>query len=64
MKIMIYRYAIYRDCIELHVPGSVITITNSKDIDQIKEWISESKRFAKTTDEITSYINYKIDEEW
>lgn len=60
----IYRYAIYRDCIELHGPGSVTTIRESEEIKQIKEWIREARRFAKTQDEVTSYINYKIEEEW
>ena len=60
----IYRYAIFRDTIELYCQGSVITIADPKDIEQIKGWEHEASKFAKTRDEVTSYINYKIDTEW
>jgi RNA processing factor Prp31 len=35
-----------------------------EDVKQIKEWEREAGQFAKTRDEVTSYINYKIDTEW
>lgn len=60
----IYRYAIFKDCVRLYGPGHVMTILNQEGIEQIKEWEREAEQFAKTRDEVTSYINYKIDTEW
>jgi len=41
-----------------------MAIMNPEGIKQIKEWIHQAQKFTKTRDEVTSYINYKIDTEW
>lgn len=57
----IWSYAIYRDCIDLRSPGNCISITDPDEIKTLKQWINEAKSFAKTRDEITSYLEYMID---
>ena len=57
----IYSYHILSDCLELHCPGTIVTYTDSKEIQTIKQWIKEAKSFSKNKSEICTYLEYMID---
>ena len=57
----IYNYGIYRDCIELRCGGTVITVSDSDEIAEIKRWIKRAKVFAKNKCEVCTYLEYMLD---
>lgn len=57
----IYRVAFFRDCVEIRTGGGIITITDEKEIETLRQWEKEARAFAKTRDEVTTYIEYMID---
>lgn len=69
-NITIYNYYIRRDCIELVMPGGVMTIyNNDDDAELIKKWINECKK-SLTRDNgpsetmkyyICNYLEYRIE---
>ena len=57
----IYSYHVFDNRIELHHPGTICTYTDPEEIQIIKQWIREAKRFAKNNSEICTYLEYMID---